>query len=611
MNLSMKWLSEFVDISVDAREFAEAMTMSGSKVETTTHLGASVINVVVGKIISIEKHPDADKLQICMVDVAEDAPLQIVTAATNVVVNALVPVAKNGSLLSDGTKIKTGKLRGVTSYGMFCSFHELGLNLCNVPYADEDGILLLQEPCKPGDDIRDVLGLNDSSVEFEITSNRPDCLCVIGLAREVAATFNRPITLHTPPDAGVGAIPLDVTVKAPELCPRYIARMVTDVTIAPSPMWLRARLHASGVRPVNNIVDITNYVLLEYGQPMHAFDANTVSGGGIIVRRAADGESFKTLDGATRTLTSNMLVIADETRALALAGVMGGENSEITSDTHTVIFESATFDAATTRMTARDLGMRTDASALYEKGLDVYNALPAINRACELVEMLGAGKIMQGLVDVFPKMPVPHTLAFEYERINALLGTTLAKDEMIKLLASINILENDGVLTIPSFRADVICTADVAEEVARLFGYNNIKSTLMSGESTQGGFSTWQKFKRSMCAASRSLGYSECSTYSFESPKYCDMLMLPTDCSLRRQVKILNPLGDETSVMRTSMLPSMLEVLARNYNNRNLEVDMFELGATYAPKLDADGEIDATLLPDERPVFAFGSYGKG
>ncbi|MEG2571253.1 MAG: phenylalanine--tRNA ligase subunit beta, partial [Clostridia bacterium] len=445
MNLSMKWLSEFVDISVDAREFAEAMTMSGSKVETTTHLGASVINVVVGKIISIEKHPDADKLQICMVDVAEDAPLQIVTAATNVVVNALVPVAKNGSLLSDGTKIKTGKLRGVTSYGMFCSFHELGLNLCNVPYADEDGILLLQEPCKPGDDIRDVLGLNDSSVEFEITSNRPDCLCVIGLAREVAATFNRPITLHTPPDAGVGAIPLDVTVKAPELCPRYIARMVTDVTIAPSPMWLRARLHASGVRPVNNIVDITNYVLLEYGQPMHAFDANTVSGGGIIVRRAADGESFKTLDGATRTLTSNMLVIADETRALALAGVMGGENSEITSDTHTVIFESATFDAATTRMTARDLGMRTDASALYEKGLDVYNALPAINRACELVEMLGAGKIMQGLVDVFPKMPVPHTLAFEYERINALLGTTLARDEMIKLLASINILENDGV----------------------------------------------------------------------------------------------------------------------------------------------------------------------
>ena len=606
MNLSMQWLSDYVKLNVPDRTFAEAMTMSGSKVETTTHLGAEIERVVVGQIESIEKHPDADKLQICMLSVGEAAPIQIVTGAQNVHVGDLVPVALDGSRLPGGVKIKTGKLRGVQSCGMLCSFHELGLNLCNVPYADENGILLLQENCQVGDDIRDVLGLNDTVVEFEITSNRPDCFSVLGLAREVAATFEKPFTPPTPQvracDERIDG-QVQVTVEAPELCPRYTARMVRDVKVAPSPMWLRARLHAAGVRPVNNIVDITNYVMLEYGQPMHAFDASHVKNNHIIVRRAENRQKFTTLDEVEHTLTDRMLVIADEAGPVAIAGVMGGLNSEIEADTATVIFESATFDAASVRTTARDLGMRTDASALYEKGLDAQNTIPAVDRACELVELLGAGRVLAGYVDVDHSSKEPTTIPFEPERINALLGTQLAADEMIALLARLSIRVEGGMVIVPSFRPDLLCMADIAEEVARLYGYNNIRSTLMRGESTQGGLNAEQKFQHAIGILSRGLGYSECMTYSYDSPKTDDLLALAPDSPLRRHVVIKNPLGDESSVMRTTMLPSMLETLARNYNNRNASADLYELARVYLPTDEA--------LPDEAPTYVIGSYGKG
>lgn len=606
MNLSMKWLQDYVTIDVPDRTFAEEMTMSGSKVETTTHLGAEIEKVVVGKIESIEKHPDADKLQICMLNVGDTAPVQIVTGAQNVHVGDLVPVALDGSRLPGGVKIKAGKLRGVPSNGMLCSFHELGLNLCNVPYADEDGILLLQEKCEIGDDIRTVLGLDDTTVEFEITSNRPDCFSMIGLAREVAATFELPLRLPNPKVKACDESVCDhlrVTVDAPDLCPRYTARMVRDVKIEPSPMWMRARLHAAGVRPVNNIVDITNYVMLEYGQPMHAFDASCVKGGHIIVRRADDGQEFKTLDDVPHTLTDKMLVIADEEGPVALAGVMGGLNSEIRDNTTTVIFESATFDAASVRTTARDLGMRTDASALYEKGLDTNNTIPAVDRACELVELLGAGRVLADYVDVVGSSKEPTKIPFEPARINALLGTELTADEMVSLLSRLSITVSNDMVTVPSFRPDLLCNADIAEEVARLYGYNKIHSTLMRGESTQGGLNEEQKFSQAIGILSRGLGYSECMTYSYASPKTDDLLALAPASPQRRHVVITNPLGDESSVMRTSMLPGMLETLARNYNNRNVSADMYELGRVYLPTDEA--------LPDEAPTFVIGSYGKG
>lgn len=605
MNLSMKWLNDFVKIDVDDRTFAETMTMSGSKVETTTHLGAEIENVVVGKIISIEKHPDADKLQICMLDVGRNEPVQIVTGAQNVHVDDMVPVALDHSTLPGGTKITAGKLRGVPSYGMLCSFNELGLSLCNVPYADENGILLLQEKCSVGDDIRLVLGLDDTSVEFEITSNRPDCFSVIGLAREVAASFNLPITIPQPKVKACNESINDhirVTVNAPELCSRYTTRMVTDVNIEPSPAWMRERLHAAGVRPVNNMVDITNYVMLEYGQPMHAFDFSCINGGHIIIRRANGNELFTTLDDQERKLTSDMLVIADETHPIAIAGVMGGQNSEITENTKIVVFESATFDAASVRTTARDLGMRTDASALFEKGLDAQNAIPAIERACELVELLGAGRVLGGMIDVDNSNKEPVRIPFEPDRINALLGTNISKDDMIKMLSSLNIKVDGTDVIAPSFRPDLLCIADIAEEVARIYGYNKIQSTLMRGESTQGGLNEEQKFSQAISILARSLGFSECVTYSFMNPKNDDLIALTADSPLRHHVVITNPLGDETSVMRTSMLPSMLEVLSRNYNNRNMEADMFELGTIYLP-------TDAKL-PDECPIFVMGSYGK-
>jgi len=606
MNLSMKWLQDYVKIDVDSRTFAEEMTMSGSKVETTTDLGAEIEKVVVGRIESIEKHPDADKLQICMLNVGQAENLQIVTAAQNVHVGDIVPVALDGSRLAGGVKIKAGKLRGIPSNGMLCSFHELGLNLCNVPYADEDGILLLQEECEIGDDIRTVLGLDDKSVEFEITSNRPDCFSVRGLAREVAATFNLPLNLPTPKACG-DAESIDgqvkVTVEAPDLCPRYIARMVKDVKVETSPLWLRARLHAAGVRPVNNIVDITNYVMLEYGQPMHAFDASFIKDGHIIVRRAEEGTKFTTLDEAEHTLTNKMLVIADGNGPVAIAGVMGGLNSEIRENTTTVIFESANFNGASVRTTARDLGMRTDASALYEKGLDANTTLYAVDRACELIELLGAGRVLSGMVDVDNSNHNLHTIPFEPERINALLGTDLSRDTMIELLTRLEIGVDGDTLVIPSFRPDLVGFADIAEEVARLYGYNKIASTLMRGESTQGGLNARQKFEESISLLSRGLGFSECVTYSYASPKADDLIALAADSPLRNHVVITNPLGDESSVMRTSLLPSMLEVLARNYNNRNAYADMFELNKVYLPGDDT--------LPYEAPTFVMGCYGKG
>ncbi len=613
MKLPIKWLAEFVDIDVSSKTYAEKMTMSGSKIETVEYLGKEIENVVVGKITNIEKHPDADKLQICMLDVGRGSDLQIVTGAKNVAVGDYVPVALDNSKLPGGIEIKAGKLRGVDSFGMLCSFNELGMSINNFPGAAEDGILILDDSFAPGTDICKVVGLDDTVFEFEITPNRPDCLCVIGLARETAATFGLPLKLSEPIVKGDqeslnGRI--SVTVEDKDLCSRYSAAVVCDVDIKPSPKWVRERLHAAGVRPINNIVDITNYVMLEYGQPMHAFDFSCIEDGNIIVRRAKAGEKLETLDGQSRDLKDNMLVIADKNGPVAVAGVMGGANSEITDKTTTVIFESAMFDAPSVRITARNLGMRTDASSRFEKGLDARNTMPALERACQLIEMLGAGRVLSGFVDVDNSDADCRRIAFEPERINALLGTDVSRDDMEKYLISLGFAFDGDFVVVPSWRADVESDADVAEEVARLYGYDRIESRPLFGKNMEGGYNKEQLFKRSLSAISRSIGYSECISFSFINPKNFDLLALPETSELRRVVRITNPLGDETSVMRTTMLPSMLELLGRNYSFRNAEARLFEIGSVYLPELDDNGNVAADKLPEERPTFAIGQYGK-
>ncbi len=711
MKLSRKWLAEFVDISAGDKEFSDAMTLSGSKVEGAEDLGAEIQNVVVGRIEAMERHPDSDHMWVCQLDVGREAPVQIVTGAWNIHTGDLVPVALHKSILPGGKKIEKGKLRGVPSNGMLCSLKELGLDERDFPYAVieaaallhdyhpidpdkpsipadiqpghkifgpvvaaevlecmpladgsfhtcmavkdatvcpdihcsnvhvgdlvayntrtdsvctladlhaeqkefphciSDGIFVLREDCKPGDDIRPVVGLDDHVVEFEITPNRPDCLSVIGLAREAAATFNVPLRLHTPVVKGSDAPQgqtlnelLEVETPDPELCPRYTARMVRNVKIGPSPKWMRERLRAMGVRPINNIVDITNYVMLEYGQPMHAFDYRYVKGGKIVVRRAKEGEELTTLDGGVRTLTPNMLVIADETRAVGLAGVMGGLNSEIVADTSHVVFESANFDGTTIRRTAAALGMRTEASAKYEKGLDPLNTLPAVNRACELVELLGAGEVIDGVIDVLNYVPQPTVLKLEPEKINGLLGTDIPEDEMRAMLARLDFTLEGDTITVPSWRGDVEHYSDLAEEVARLHGYDQIPVTLMRGETTQGGLTEKQKAERRAGELCRSLGFSEIITYSFTSPSCWDKIRLEEGDSLRRCVTILNPLGEDTSVMRTTALPSMLEILARNYSARNAAVRLYELATTYHP-------VEGQDLADERQMLTLGAYG--
>ena len=721
MKLSRKWLNEFVTVDANDKEFAEAMTLSGSKVETTEDLGAEIKNVVVGRIRKMERHPDSDHMWVCRVDVGQNEPVQIVTGAWNIHEGDLVPVALHKAVLPGGKKIERGKLRGVLSDGMLCSLSELGLDERDFPYAAitaaallndykpidpekpsipagikpgdkvcgpvicagvanvssagdgkwectlirteddspcattlvtdcqnlhqwdlvayntktnvictlsdlhaeqrefphciNDGIFVLHEDCRPGDDIRPVINADDHVVEFEITPNRPDCLSVIGLAREVSATFDTPLTLHEPVVKGGGAGNLaellDVETPDPDLCPRYTARMVRGVKIGPSPKWMRERLRSMGVRPINNIVDITNYVMLEYGQPMHAFDYRYVKGGKIVVRRAREGEELTTLDGNVRKLTPNMLVIADETRAVGLAGIMGGENSEIVDDTVDVVFESANFDGTCIRKAALSLGMRTEASAKFEKGLDPLNTLPAVNRACELVELLGAGEVIDGVIDVLNHVPQPRTITMDPARVNALLGTDIDGVDMYCYLERVEILTENhdfpngpAQVSIPSWRGDVEGIADLAEEVARFHGYNNIPVTLQRGETTQGGYSPVQQAERRLGSLCRSCGYSEIITYSFISPTCYDKIGWAPDEPLRDSLKILNPLGEDTSIMRTTTLPSMLDILARNYSYRSKDVRLYEIGRVYLP-----GGPDG--LANEPRMLTLGAYGEG
>ncbi|MBR3300767.1 MAG: phenylalanine--tRNA ligase subunit beta, partial [Clostridia bacterium] len=536
MNLSYKWLKDYVDIGdMQPRDFAEAMTMSGSKVESWEREGEKINNVAVCKILSMEKHPDADKLKVCMVDVGEEEPIQIVTAATNVQAGDLVPVAKDKSTLADGTKITKGKLRGVVSMGMFCGLDELGLTKHDFPYADEDGVLVIKEECKPGDDIKDALGLNDLKIEFEITSNRPDCFSVIGLAREAAATFDKELRLHKPVvKGGFGDCTgmLDVKIENPDLCKMYAARIVKNVRVKPSPRWLRERLRAMGVRPINNIVDITNYVMLEYGQPMHAFDLRFISGGKIKIRNAADGEKITTLDGVERTLKSSNLVIADAEKPVAIAGVMGGEYSGIVDDTTTIVFESANFSGSSVRITAKEQGMRTDVSSRFEKGLDPASCIPALERACELVEMLDAGDVTDGIIIDDKSSPTVTEIAFDPDKINRFLATSLTRDEMVKILEKIECKIDGDKIIVPSFRPDLLHFADIAEEIARFYGYNNIPDTGIRGGS-QGKYSERQKFNNKVMDTMTALGLYEIMTYSFISPKQYAKLTMPEDHPLR------------------------------------------------------------------------------
>ena len=607
MKLSREWLGEYTTIGAPDKEYCDAMTMSGSKVEGWEVTGSEISRVVVGRVISMERHTNSDHMWVCKIDVGGERELQIVTGAQNVNIGDLVPVALDGSTLPGGKEIRTGKLRGELSEGMLCSLGELGLEQRDFPYAIEDGIFILEEDCVPGDDIREVCGLNDSVVEFEITNNRPDCLSVRGLARESACTFHTPLTFAEPTvTAGHGDIheKLSVEIKDAELCPRYTARMVKNIKIAPSPKWMRRRLRASGVRPINNIVDITNYVMLEYGQPMHAFDYACLHDGKIIVRRAEEGESLRTLDGNDHALTPGMLVIADPEGPVALAGVMGGANSEITDETTTIVFESANFLGHSIRKTAIALGMRTDASGRFEKGLDLFATVPAVDRACELVEMLGAGEVFDGTIDVLAKEPETTFIELDDKRINALLGTDIPREFMADTLTSLGFELNGNTLTVPSWRGDCTMLADIAEECARFWGYDKIEATDIRGAATQGGYSEKTLFVRKLGTACRAMGYTEVMTYSFVSPSSLDKIKVPADSPLRDNYRILNPLGEDTSVMRTTALPSMLGVLSTNLSRRNMEAKLYEMATVYKKQ-------PGKVLAAERTVLTLGAYGGG
>ena len=608
MNLNRKWLhEEFVDLShVSDKEYVEKLTVFGQKVETYERMDAEIKNVVVGKVVSIVRHENSDHMWVCQVDVGEEEPVQIVTGAQNVKQGDLVPAALHNSWLPGGIHITKGKLRGEKSNGMLCSFTELGLTQNDLPGAYEDGIWILNdEDCKPGDDINKIIGNDDTIVEFEITNNRPDCYSIIGLARESAAAFGMQMKHHEPvvkgSDAGSIFEKLDVEVPAEELCNRYTSRMVTNVKVGPSPKWLRQRLRANGVRPINNIVDITNYVMLEYGQPMHAFDYRYVNSGKIVVREAEEGEVLTTLDGVVRNLTPGMLVIADEDRAIGLAGIMGGENSEIVEDTTQVVFESANFNGTSIRQTALALGMRTDASGKFEKNLDPMMTVPAVQRACELVELLEAGDVMDGMIDIINYVPSPKTLPLEPEKINKLLGTEISKEDMIKYLNLLEIEVVDDMIQVPSFRPDLNLMADIAEEVGRSYGYNEIPTTAFK-TSTQGGYSPEMIMENEAGTVCRSLGYSEIITYSFVSPAIFDQIRIPADSALRNAMKIQNPLGEDTSIMRTIALPSMLDILSRNNAYHNQSAKLYELAKIYLPKVGQP-------LPDEPKMLMLGAFG--
>ncbi len=608
MKLNRKWLNEeFVDLShVSDKEYVEKLTIFGQKVETYERLDAEIKNVVVGKIESIVRHENSDHMWICQVNIGESEPVQIVTGAQNVKAGDLVPAALHNSWLPGGIHITKGKLRGVASNGMLCSLKELNLTVNDFPYAIEDGIWIIEEDCKPGDDINAVIGNDDTIVDFEITNNRPDCYSIIGLARESAAAFQLPMKHHEPvvkgSDAGSMYDKLDVEVPDEDLCSRYTARMLANVKIGPSPKWMRDRLRANGVRPINNIVDITNYVMLEYGQPMHAFDYRYVSSGKIIVRRSEEGETLTTLDGNVRNLKPGMLVIADDDKAIGLAGIMGGENSEIVDDTTTVVFESANFNGTSIRQTALALGMRTDASGKFEKNLDPMMTVPAVQRACELVELLQCGDVLDGIIDIVNYVPAPKTVTLEPERINALLGTNISKEDMVRYLSYLEIPVDGDQILVPSWRPDLNLMADIAEEVGRSYGYNEIPTTAFK-TSTKGGYSPVMKLESKAGNLCRALGYSEIITYSFVSPSIFDQIRLPADSSLRNTLRIQNPLGEDTSVMRTTALPSMLDILARNIAYHNKAAKLYEIAKIYLP-------VEGQVLPKEPKILVLGAYGE-
>jgi len=603
MNLSMKWLNDYVKADMPVKDYCHALTMSGSKVEGYETEGDNISKVVVGKILEKGQHENADALFVCKVDAGLDAPIQIVTNAKNVKEGDLVPVALDGAVLPEG-KIKKGKLRGVESFGMFCGLETLGLTPNDFPYADPDGVLVIEEDCKIGEDIHSALGIDDISVEFEITSNRPDCLSVTGLARETAATFRLPVNIPTPSFKGVdGDINemLSVDIHNTEKCQRYCAGIVKNVKIEPSPRWMRERLRASGVRPINNFVDITNYVMLEYGQPMHAFDLRYVEGAHINVRNAVNGEKIVTLDGVERELTDEMLVIADSSKPVAVAGVMGGEYSGIMDDTTTVVFESAYFEPTQVRRTSKALKLKSDASMRYEKGVDRLISMTCLNRAFELVEMLGAGDVVRTVIDKDYTDKTPACVEFNAQWINDFLGTDIPEADMINYLEMLGFKIENGMAYAPSFRIDIECKADIAEEVARIYGYDKIPSTEFRGVA-EAELTDEQKFIRALENNMVALGGYGIATFSFISPKHFDKLNLPADSKLRNPITIINPLGEDTSIMRTSILPSMLEILSSNYNNRNEAVKLYEIGKEYIPN-------SANKLPDEPDRLAVGMYG--
>ena len=625
MRTSLKWIKDLVPGIEDLtpQEYLDAMTLSGSKGEYYVELDKNLENIVIGQILKIEKHPDADKLVICQVNVGQEEPVQIVTGAPNVFEGAVVPVVLAGGRVAgghdgstppeEGIKIKKGKLRGVPSNGMMCSIEELGSSRDMYPDAPENGIYIFKnrDDIKPGDDAIKALGLDDAVIEYEITSNRVDCFSILGIAREAAVTFGKPfcppVVEPTGNDEDVNDF-ISVEVKDTELCPRYTARVVKNIKVGPSPEWMQRRLAAQGIRPINNIVDITNYVMEEYGQPMHAYDLSTIAGQKIIVRRAEDNEKFVTLDGQERTLDSSMLMICDAEKPVGIAGIMGGENSMITDDVDAILFEAACFDGTNIRLSGKKLGMRTDAQSKFEKGLDPNNASAAIDRACQLIEVLGCGEVVGGMVDVYGKVKEPHEIPFQPERINRLLGTDLSAEQMLGYFKSLE-LEYDAdrnVMIIPTFRQDLLGTADLAEEVARFYGYSNIPSTLPSGESTSGKVSFKHRVEDVAKETAEFCGFSEGMTFSFESPKVFDKLRLDADDPLRQAITIANPQGEDYSIMKTTPLNGMLVSLARNFNRRNKDVKLYEMAKIYLPK-----SLPLTEYADERVQFTLGFYGEG
>lgn len=608
MNLSKKWLSDYVDVEgISDRDFAEAVTISGSKVESYFHEGEKLKNIVTGRIKEKKPHPDADRLCICSVDAGEDEDLRIVTNATYLEPGDFVPVALHGAVLASGDKIKKGKIRGVESDGMFCGFEEIGITAGDFPYDDPEKVFILGDDCikKEGLDIREAIGLNDTVTEFEITSNRPDCLSVTGLAREVAATFKRPLNIEKPeftPESDEKASDRIAVDIESDKCLRYTAAVVENVKIEPSPLIIRERLRASGIRPINNIVDITNYVMLEYGQPMHAFDIRHVEGGHIVVREAEKGESITTLEGQTHDLEEGMLVIADESKPVAVAGIMGGEYSGIMEDTDTIVFECASFDGSSVRRTSKELNLRTDSSARFEKGLNPDDVDKILKRAVQLTQAIGAGSPLTGIIDVYPSPREKVTLPFMPEWTNRFIGIDCSPEEQKEILERIGFTVEDGIITVPAFRIDIEHQADISEEIARFYGYNNIPNKALSG-AAKASLTDRQKYDRLLENTAISSGLSEIQTFSFMSPKAYDKIRLPEDSPLRKNIVISNPLGEDTSVMRTTAVPSMLETLSRNYNNRNKKAWLYELATVYIPHETLEE------LPDENRELVMGLYG--